>query len=331
MRDCLIIGCTGQVGGALVEALGADRVFGTSRTGEAPPALGAQGGDSAGRGAAPRRLESADPCAPSASHTVARLDLEELAKNPELAEPLFAEPRTWVFIAAGWTWVDGCEDDPDKARRVNRDAPAVLAAMARASGAQTVYYSTEYVFDGMGGPYDEDDEPSPLGVYAESKLEGEQAVLGEDPDALILRTTVVYGPESKGKNFAYRLATTLKAGELIQVPSDQISSPTYNRDLAAATIGLLEQKAKGVWNVTGAEVIDRLELSRRIAEALDLDPSLIEGIDTASLNQKARRPLQAGMNVDKLRAALPDLKLHTVEEAVADWLANPRGKAWPSG
>ena len=254
MSEALIVGSTGQVGGALVECLGAERVFGTSQTGEPP-----------------------------ADH---RLDLEELAKDPDLAEPLFAEPRKWVFIAAGWTWVDGCEDDPQKAMRINRDAPAVLAAVAHASGAQTVYYSTEYVFDGSSGPYDEEDEPSPLGVYAESKLEGEEAVLREDPDALILRTTVVYGPERKGKNFAYRLASTLKAGDTIQVPSDQISSPTYNRDLAAATIGLLEQQAKGIWNVTGAEVMDRLELSRRIAAALDLDPSLIAEA-TAALNLEA--------------------------------------------
>lgn len=293
----LIVGVTGQVGGALTEVLGAERVTGTAR---------------------------------DAPEGVRPLDLDDVAQRDGLASDVIATARpAWLVIAAGWTWVDGCEDDPDKAMRINRDAPARLAAATRAKGGRTVYYSTEYVFDGAAGPYDESAATNPLSAYGKSKLEGELAVLEADPDALILRTTVVYGPEGKGKNFAYRLAASLGKGETIQVPADQISSPTYNRDLAAATVGLMERGASGVFNATGAEVLDRAALSRRIAVALGHDPALIEPVVTADLNQRAARPLKAGLLVDKLRAALPDLRLRTVEQAVADWLERPRGKAWP--
>ena len=142
---------------------------------------------------------------------------------------------------------------------MNNAGPAVVAAAAAKVGARTVWYSTDYVFDGgykqsaAKGPYSEADPVAPLNVYGSSKLEGERALLAADPTALAIRTNVVYGPEGVGKNFVYQLARKLAAGEAMNVPSDQVNTPTYNRDLAAATKMLLESGASGLFNIGGSE------------------------------------------------------------------------------
>jgi dTDP-4-dehydrorhamnose reductase len=205
-----------------------------------------------------------------------------------------------VFLPSGWTWVDGCEDDPAKARRINALAPEAVAKACKALGAALVYYSTEYVFGEQGGPYGEKDATNAISVYGQSKLDGENLVLAACPDALILRTTVVYGPEPQGKNFIYQLIKSLKAGKAMSLPQDQRSSPTYNRDLARGSVELVELLEKGIWNVAGPEVIDRATFGELAAAVFGLDAGLIRPVSTASMKQKAARPLGAGLRVEKL-------------------------------
>lgn len=293
----VIVGAAGQVGGALLEALAAEGL----------PAVGTVS-------RVPR--EGCDV-----------FDLGAAADDPALAAALVARHRpSVVCIAAGFTHVDGCEDDPARAMRVNRDGPGALAKAAREHGARTVYYSTEYVFDGVAGPYAEDDVAHAVSVYGESKLEGERAVGEADPDALILRTTVVYGPEQQGKNFCYQLAQRLGAGERMRVPGDQVSTPTYNRDLAAATLALVARGERGVFHVAGPDCVDRATFARRVAARIGLDASLVDAVETAALGQRARRPLNAGLRTEKLRAV--GVTMRGVEAAVDDWRARPAGRSW---
>jgi dTDP-4-dehydrorhamnose reductase len=205
-----------------------------------------------------------------------------------------------VFLPSGWTWVDGCEDDPARAHRVNALAPEAVAKECKRLGAALVYYSTEYVFGEHGGPYSEKDQPNAVSIYGQSKLDGERLVLAACPDALALRTTVVYGPEPQGKNFIYQLIKNLKDKKSMTVPNDQLSSPTYNRDLARASVELVELAERGVWNVAGSEVVDRYAFAKLAAATFDLDSALISGVSTASMKQKARRPLDAGLRIEKL-------------------------------
>lgn len=205
-----------------------------------------------------------------------------------------------VFLPSGWTWVDGCEDDPQRALAVNALAPEAVAKECKRLGAALVYYSTEYVFGEHGGPYGEKDEPNAISVYGQSKLNGEALVLAACPDALVLRTTVVYGEEPQGKNFIYQLIKNLNEKKPMVCPVDQLSSPTYNRDLARASVELVEVAERGVWNVAGPEVIDRYAFAKLAAATFGLDAALISGVSTASMKQKARRPLDAGLRVEKL-------------------------------
>jgi dTDP-4-dehydrorhamnose reductase len=230
-----------------------------------------------------------------------RLDLSDL---DAVAAAVRERRPSVVLLPSGWTWVDGCEDDPQRARRLNALAPEAAAKACAALGSALVCYSTDYVFGEHGGPYDEEAPTAPMGAYGLSKLEGEQRVLAACPKALILRTNVVYGPEPQGKNFIYQLIAKLKAGKAMVLPSDQLSSVTYNRDLARASLDLVESSERGIFNVAGPELIDRYAFGLIAAEVFGLDAGLLKSALTAEIGQKARRPLDAGLSIAKLRRSI---------------------------
>ena len=200
--------------------------------------------------------------------------------------------------------MDGCEEHPAETRAVNVDPLPGLAVAAAETGARLVFFSSDYVFSGEAGPYSEDDPTGPVNEYGRQKLLAEAALAASSCDWLALRVTVVFGPEPKAKNFVARLARELGAGRRLRVPDDQWGSPTYAPDLAEAAVQLAEHGERGVVHLCGPEVVNRLELAREAALAYRLDPELIDGVPTAALGQKARRPLRAGMKTAKARALL---------------------------
>jgi dTDP-4-dehydrorhamnose reductase len=210
----------------------------------------------------------------------------------------------WVFCVGALTFVDYCEEHPAEAFSVNRDAAAMAARAAGKHGAGVVYYSTEYVFDGENGPYAEDDPVRPISVYGQSKLEGERAVRDENARALIVRTTVVYGPEPQGKNTVYQTLRRARAGERLRIPSNQLSSPTYNVDLAAASVELVARGLGGVFHIAGPAVLDRHAFARLACQVFGLDETLLEAVPTSELGQRAARPLRAGLRIDRARTVL---------------------------
>ena len=226
-----------------------------------------------------------------------------------------------IFCPAGLSFVDYCEDHSDEAMAVNREAPAAAARAAERLGAGFVYYSTDYVFDGKGGPFGEDDTPRPLSVYGRSKHEGEQAVQAACRRAVVVRTSVVYGPEHQQKNFVYQLRRAAREGRGFRLAADQKASPSYNPDVAAASVELAESNRTGVWHIAGSEVVDRYDFGLRIYRTFGLDSSRLAAVTTASLGQKAARPLDGGLKVEKAQAALttrlrgPDEGLRAMREA----------------
>jgi len=208
-----------------------------------------------------------------------------------------------VILAAGWTWVDGNEDDPAASFRRNCEHPLHLARLAAEGGARFVTYSTDYVFDGEAGPYSEADSTNPLNVYGKAKLALEEGLSELGLAALCLRTSTVYGPEAQGKNFVYQLVRRLRAGQPFRVPTDQVACPSYSPDVAAATLSLVEMGANGIWHVTGPDALSRADFTREACAVFDLDPGAVEYLPTSELGQKAARPLSAALDTSKLRAA----------------------------
>jgi dTDP-4-dehydrorhamnose reductase len=196
-----------------------------------------------------------------------------------------------------------------------------LARVAAEQGARFVYFSTDYVFDGGAGPYDEDDPPRPLSAYGRAKYEAEQALaeaLG--PLLLTVRTTWVYGPERQGKNFAYQLSKTLDEGRPLVLPSDQVSNPSYGPDVARTVLSLAEAGRSGVVHVAGPDWMDRVQFARALAVALGRDPVLIVARTTAELGQPAARPLKGGLRTTRLEAWLKG-SMRPLDPCLADFQA----------
>lgn len=215
------------------------------------------------------------------------------------------QPQT-IFLCAALTEVDYCEEHPDQAYRQNVEGPRSVAQAAARIGAQLVFYSTEYVFDGRNGPYDEAAPAAPLSVYGKSKLDGEIAVRENVPEALILRTTVVYGwdPLSKKKNFAMQVYERVQTGREMTIPFDQIGNPTLADDLAECSIELADKRVSGIVNVVGKDLLPRSDFTRALVRSLGGDASRVTAVTTASMKQKAARPLQGGLRTEKLAGLL---------------------------
>jgi len=206
-----------------------------------------------------------------------------------------------VFLAAANSNVDAIEGSPQLARAVNVEAVAQLARiMADRAKGIVVFFSSDYVFDGTEGPYTEEDRPNPLSHYGRQKVEAEGQLRDILPDRhMVLRVTGVYGPEQNGKNFVLRLVREVSAGQRIRAPRDQMGNPTLVDDLAAAAWSLTKLGARGTYHLAGPDRIDRYRFALLTAEAFDLNPSLIDSVNTAELGQPAPRPLEAGMLSDR--------------------------------
>jgi len=184
-----------------------------------------------------------------------------------------------VLHVAAWTDVDGAEADPTGAEAVNVVGTRNVVAL----GAPVVYYSTDYVFDGSKGePYVESDEPSPLGVYARTKLDGEREIR----DGWIVRSSWLFG--WTGKNFVRTMLALGEERNEVSVVSDQVGSPTYVGHLADATRELLELPG-GAWHVAADGECSWAEFARAIFEEAGLDCRVRE-ITTEELGRPAPRP-----------------------------------------
>lgn len=213
-----------------------------------------------------------------------------------------------VVHTAAMTDVDGCERQPAAAWRANVAATEQVAKACRTVGAHLVHLSTEYVFDGLAGPYAESDLPNPISVYGRTKLESERLVERLCPNGAIARTTVLYGYALNVRpNFVTWLVQTLQSGQSARVVDDQIGSPTLADNLAEMCLALADHRVSGVYHTVGADVIDRFSFAHLICEVFELDRALLAPVSTASLAQPAPRPLRAGLRIDRLRRECPEL------------------------
>jgi dTDP-4-dehydrorhamnose reductase len=232
-------------------------------------------------------------------------------------------PRT-VINAAARTDVDGCELDPARAFAVNAGGARNVAEACRAAGARLVHLSTDYVFDGLKGePYREDDTPNPQGVYAKSKLAGEEAVQGGARDHLIVRTSWLFG--AHGKNF---VDTILRAAAkpVLQVVGDQRGSPTFTRDLAEAIARLLEVEHRGIIHVTNSGICSWCEYARAILDMAGMGGVRIEEITTAQLGRPAPRPPFSALDCS-LYSRLTGARMRHWREAVREYIGSRAGAA----
>jgi len=249
----------------------------------------------------------------------------DLADGRSVEAALLAFRAQAVLHAGAATDVDACEGDPALAWRVNVGGTEQVARACRALGARLVAVSTDYVFDGEAGPYDEEAVPNPRGAYARTKRCGEEAALLLAPDAAVARVAVVYSGRAGARpTFATQVVEKLRRGEPVKAFSDQLVSTTLASSGAAMCLELLlETGYRGVLHVSDATVLDRVDFARRVAARFGL-PAEIVPVKTAEVKLAAPRPLRGGLTVARAAALLRHRPL-AIEEALdrfhAEWLS----------
>lgn len=215
---------------------------------------------------------------------------------------------------ASETNVDKCETEKKLAWEVNVDGTRNIAEACQKSGTKLLYISTDYVFNGKKGNYNEEDEPNPINYYGVTKLEGENQVIQHCKNYAILRTSVLYGWHPWKQNFATWVISELRQNKEITVVEDHYNTPTLADNLAEMAIEAIPKDLQGVYHACGSERIGRYEFARQIARAFDLNQNLTRPIKMEQLTTWiAKRPRDSSLNADKIRSQLEAKPLNITE------------------
>jgi len=244
-------------------------------------------------------------------HALGR-DLADFARPDSLAAPVRALAPDVIVNAAAYTAVDRAEAEPELARRVNAEAPAVLAREAAAAGAWLVHYSSDYVFDGSGDqPRDEEAPTGPLNVYGRTKLEAEQAIRASGVRHLVLRTSWVYG--RRGGNFARTMLRLAAERDRLAVIDDQVGAPTgadLIADVSAHAIRAVVAGAApgGVYHLVAAGETSWhgyacrvIEAARAAGKPVKVARESIVAVPSREFPTAAERPKNSRLDTAKLR------------------------------
>lgn len=171
-------------------------------------------------------------------------------RNPEQVSTVIeAAKPDWIVLAAAYTDVDGCENNPTLASSINTQGAVNVAKAAARVQSKLLFVSTDYVFDGKkASPYEVTDPRNPINAYGRSKAEAEQKIASVLPEYCIVRTSWLFG--AGGKCFPDTILKLADARPQIKVVNDQRGSPTYTRDLADAIIRLCRADARGIVHCT---------------------------------------------------------------------------------
>lgn len=201
-----------------------------------------------------------------------------------------------ILLPAAQPNVDRCETEPAESERINVEGTHNVATAAARAGARLVFFSTDYVFDGLAGPYAPDAPTRPIQVYGQHKLAAERVIQETVPDHLIARICGVYGYQAEGKNFVMALTRLAAAGQRMRVPSDQWGTPTHAENLADAIRELALSDYRGVVHPVGPDFLSRIDFARLAAEIFGYTPDFLDPVSTPELKQPAARPLRGGVD-----------------------------------
>lgn len=234
-----------------------------------------------------------------------------------------ASPSSWVFHFAAYTNVQAAQDEKEKGKesiswRVNVEATKHIAEVCRDTGKRLLYISTDYVFDGTKGIYDEKDIPNPISWYGQTKYEGEKAgeILGDR--FLIVRISTPYRSAPVGKiDFVHKIKERLEQKELINAPNNQTFSPTFIDDLAAALRLLISSSASGIYHVGAASGITPYEAALEVASVFGFSRKAVQPVSYKEyFTHKAPAPQHAVLKHDKIDTLA--VCLHTFQEGLEE-------------
>jgi dTDP-4-dehydrorhamnose reductase len=238
-------------------------------------------------------------CVPTAG--LVQADLTDAAVVREMIAAIRPE---WVLNCAALANLDECEKNPDKARAMNVSAPANLAKACAEFGARLLQVSTDSVFDGKRGLYSEDDIPSPVNVYATSKLEGERAVREALPRSLVVRTNFIGVPVKPGAGLADWIATSVESGKQINGFDDVIFSPLLATTLAELLFGMMDERLHGLYHLGSSDSISKYDLAVALAAELGSPDAKIGRTSLTKTPMTVKRPLNTSLVSKKAEKAL---------------------------
>lgn len=230
----------------------------------------------------------------------------------------YVKGASHVVVCAARAYVEGCEVDAAGTAAVNVDAVTGLAAAVKGV---VVAFSSEYVFDdAKAAARVEGDVRAPLNEYGRQKLRLEDG-LAAFP-SLVVRTSAVYGPEPRRKNFVLSLwDRARKQPGPIDVPDDQVVTPTWAPALARLVTAACRRGSTGVLHLAGPEIVRRDELARRVLQVRGIDPARVRSVPTSSLGLKAARPKTAALDTGAARALFGDRNFVGIDDGLARLLA----------
>lgn len=238
--------------------------------------------------------------------------------NPSMVYSLLGKDIPDLVInCAAYTNVDKAEEEIEQAFLVNEVGARLIADLANQWKVPVVYYSTDYIFDGMQRqPYKENDIPNPLNVYGQTKLAGEQATRVANPKHYILRTAWLYGPG--GNNFIEKMISLAESRGRIEVSDDEIGSPTYTLDLALVTKEIVKTRAYGVYNAVNSGECSRYSLIKEAFSLIGIDKP-VEPCSRAKFTLPAKRPAYSVLDNSKITKVLGH-PIRNWSEALKDYV-----------
>lgn len=231
-----------------------------------------------------------------------------------------------VVNTAALADIDRAEREQALAWQVNVEGARYVADICARRAIRHVFFSSDAVFDGVNGPYNEADEVSPLNYYGFTKAEAEKAVLGVCPEAVVIRISLVLGfPVTTGNSFLMGLDAKLRAGDVIPCPQDEVRTPVDVLTLCEGVLELLTGSFAGLLHVGGKESVNRYDLTRKVTHRLGYPVEMVEPLapHAASID-RAPRHKNGILDISKAQRVLktPMLDLDkTINKAIATRLA----------
>jgi len=211
-----------------------------------------------------------------------------------------------VIHTAAMTQVDQCETERETCWLTNVEAVRYLVEACKKNKVHLVHVSTDFIFDGSHGPLDENEKPNPLSYYGESKLAAEVVIQKSDIDWAIVRTVLVYGitQDMSRSNIVLWVKKSLEDKKIINVVNDQWRTPTLAEDLAMGCFLAASIKTKGIYNVSGEQMMTPYDIAIATADYFKLDKSLVKQTDSTKFTQPAKRPAKTGFIIEKAKREL---------------------------
>lgn len=242
----------------------------------------------------------------------------DITSNEEVVQCMDKFKPDVIVNTAAMTNVDACENDKEGCDLLNVIAVKHLLEACSKHNSHLVHLSTDFIFDGEDGPYKEEDKPNPLSYYGHSKLKAEKLIQESRISWSILRTVLVYGvaEEMSRSNIILWAKGALEKGQPMKVVDDQFRTPTLAEDLSQGSIAAAKLKAQGIFNISGDDYLNVLEIIQGVADFWNLSMDNVTVVSSTTLSQDAKRPPRTGFVLDKAKKEL-NYRPHSFMEGLA--------------